>query len=239
VFGDGHNFPLFTVPAASTHREIVYTAGRVSLGVAKLSVLVLVLLGALGFSVGVHAAPKVSPQAEQAAAHYEAGQRAYAESRWEDALREFQLGYALAPRPEFLINFAQVHRKLGRLGDATLDCERYLAAAPNSPMAAEVTRLLGVMREEHAAQLRGEGGGVERPTAPLEAPASVPRAVVPATPTVAPTLAEAKPRRRRAALIGGLVAGGVVLAGVAITLGVVFGTRGNHYPDAQLQGDFR
>lgn len=194
----------------------------------------LALVGALP------AAPRVGGQAEQAALHYQAGQKAYGEERWTEALREFQLGYALAPRPEFLINFAQVHRKLGRLGDAAIDCERYLAAAPSSAMATEVTRLLAVIREEQAAQLRG----VPEPVPDAVTPPSGTNTTAPPVPAATALLVEPgavthRPTRRgRAGLIGGLVAGGVVVLGVAITLGVVL-TRGDRYPDAPLRGDFR
>ena len=176
--------------------------------------------------------PPAPTQADQAAAHYHAGQQAYGAERWADALREFQLGYALAPRPEFLINFAQVHRKLGRLGDAAIDCERYLAAAPTSAMAGEVSRLLTAIREEQAAQLRG-------PPEPASPPLRVePVPAAPSLDTRAAVPAPARPHRRRAALIGGLVAGGVVVLGLSIGLGVGL-TRGNSYPDAALRGDFR
>jgi tetratricopeptide (TPR) repeat protein len=161
-------------------------------------------------------------QAEQAAAHYQLGEHAYADGRFADALSEFQLGYALAPRPEFLINFAQVHRKLGRLGDAGIDCERYLATGPSPARAADVQRLLAAIREEEATALR-------LPPAPA---APSPEVAVVAAPAPSPR------RPRRGALIGGLVAGGVVLAGVAITLGVVL-SRGPSYPGAHASGDFR
>lgn len=172
------------------------------------------------------AAPRPVTQAEQAAAHYREGQRAYSEDRFEDALRDFQLGYALAPRPEFLINFAQVHRRLGRLGDAAIDCERYLASVPASPMAEEVARLLAAIREEQALTLRTP------PPPAVEMPIKKPIAPE----IIVATSPPSHPHRR--ALIGGRVAGGAVIVGVAVTLGIVL-SRGNGYPDAPLRGDFR
>src|SRR3954462_2163490 len=102
---------------------------------------VAVMLGAGGPAI---AAPS---QEEQARDHFAAGQREYQMGRYSEALHQFELGYALSPRPEFLINFAQVYRKLGDYDRAIAECERYLATAPPSSMAAEAERLLARVRE--------------------------------------------------------------------------------------------
>src|SRR5262249_3222378 len=89
-------------------------------------------------------------QEEQARAHFLAGQGDYAAGRYEEALHEFEVGYALAPRPEFLINFAQTYRKLGRPHDAVVHIEQYLATGPAPALADEARRLLIVVRQEEA-----------------------------------------------------------------------------------------
>jgi hypothetical protein len=104
---------------------------------------------ALVLAVGVAAAAPPS-QEELARSHFVAGQQEYARGRWGEALHEFQLGYALSPRPEFLINFAQAYRKLGDYERATAECERYLATAPPPALAAQAERLLSQLREEQA-----------------------------------------------------------------------------------------
>src|SRR5205814_7110369 len=85
-----------------------------------------------------------------ARSHYVAGEEEYARGRWKEALHEFQIGYALSPRPEFLINFAQVYRKLGDFDRAIAECERYLATGPEASLAAPAQRLLQQLREEKA-----------------------------------------------------------------------------------------
>ena len=97
----------------------------------------------------VRAEPTGGPEA-QARAHFVAGQQAYAAGRWEEALRQFELGYALSPRPEFLINFAQAHRKLGQYDRAIVECERFLSTSPPPDVRASAERLLASLREEQA-----------------------------------------------------------------------------------------
>jgi len=49
----------------------------------------------------------------EARVHFEAGTDHYAAGRYEEAIRRFQAGYALVPRPNFLVNIGQAYRKLG------------------------------------------------------------------------------------------------------------------------------
>src|SRR5262249_12059855 len=89
-------------------------------------------------------------QEDVARSHYRAGEEEYARGRWRAALHEFELGYALSPRPEFLINFAQVYRKLGEHQRAIAECERFLATNPDEPLALQARRLIDQLREEKA-----------------------------------------------------------------------------------------
>ena len=121
------------------------------------------------------------------AAHFVAGEEEYARGRWREALREFEAGYALSPRPEFLINFAQVHRKLGEYDAAARECRRYLATAPPPELAAQAQRLLEQIEDERA----------HAPPAPHATPPNAP-------PTTAPSPtrrsdADCAARRRAAA----------------------------------------
>jgi tetratricopeptide (TPR) repeat protein len=89
--------------------------------------------------------------ASAAHSHFAAGEAHYREGKWSDALADFRAGYALDPRPEFLINIAQTERRLGQLDDALASCERFLARAPDSPLVGQVKQLMKELRTERAA----------------------------------------------------------------------------------------
>jgi hypothetical protein len=110
------------------------------------------------FVIAVTAQATPPSQESLARTHYAAGEQEYARGRWREALREFQAGYDLSPRPEFLINFAQVYRKLGDYDRAIAECERFLATAPTAPLAAQAHRLLAQLREESARAPRAPAG---------------------------------------------------------------------------------
>ena len=96
-----------------------------------------------------HAVP--APRRRQkAAAHFDAADRAFRARRFDEALTRLQAGYALEPRPEFLIAFAQTYRELGRLDDAVEQCERYRAVAPRGPLDESVRALERDLRRERA-----------------------------------------------------------------------------------------
>ena len=176
------------------------------------------LLLALVCLPALAAPPEAIPsQEDQARAHFFAGQGDYAAGRYEEALHEFEVGYGLAPRPEFLINFAQTYRKLGRYRDAAANIEQYLATGPSPSLADEARRLLRAVQDE------------ERRAAPLiPSPAPV---VAPAVVVVAPP--PPPPKRRSRAWIWGVVVGVAVTAAV-VTTAVVLAQPETTWPDAQL-----
>ncbi len=180
------------------------------------AVIVATFLGAMSPTVAHAETPS---QEALARSHFVAGEEEYARGRWREALHEFQLGYALSPRPEFLINFAQVYRKLGDYDAAERECQRYLATAPPSELAQQAERLLQQIRDERAA--------APPPPRPVAPP---PRQIVqPQTVNVQPhneivqTHNEAPPPRRRRWVVPVAVVGGVLVVGAAVTLGLVFG----------------
>jgi tetratricopeptide (TPR) repeat protein len=89
--------------------------------------------------------------ASAAHAHFVAGEAYYRDGKWSQALADFRAGYALDPRPEFLINIAQTERRLGLLDDALASCERFLARSPESPLVGQVKQLMKELRAERAA----------------------------------------------------------------------------------------
>ena len=86
---------------------------------------------------------------ERARLHYQAGEKLYLLGRYPDALREFRDGYALEPRPEFLINLGQVHRKLGNRAAAVAMFEQFLAGTTtDDPRRLAVHDILRDLRAE-------------------------------------------------------------------------------------------
>jgi tetratricopeptide (TPR) repeat protein len=126
----------------------------------------------------------------RARTHFEAGSALYRVGNYTDALREFQLGYKLAPRPRFLLNIGQCHRKLDDLPQARAALQRFLDEAP--PDAAErgqVKELLADVEREIAA----------RP--PKPAPAPEPVVATPPPAPVAMVVAAPAPKKNRRCVI--------------------------------------
>jgi hypothetical protein len=175
----------------------------------------LVLVLAAAASSAARAAPS---QEELARSHFVAGEEEYARGRWQEALHEFQLGYALSPRPEFLINFAQVYRKLGDYDAATRECQKYLATAPPSELAAQAQRLLEQIKAEQAHAPPPPAPPPSKPPAPV---VTAPAPVVTAPALVAPP--PPPPKQKSRVWIAPVVVSCVLVAAAAVTIGVVFG----------------
>jgi len=191
------------------------------------------LLLALLALVALAGPARAESQEEQARRHFVAGQRLYGESRFEEALQEFEVGYRLSPRPEFLVNFAQALRRLGRYDRAVVECERYLATAPPPPLEAEARRLLATIREEAARTTPAPPAAKPEPPAPEPAPVARPEpapVAQPAPPVAAPV---EKPRRSRKwvwAVVGTVAA----LAVGGLVAGLVVAFPSDRYPSAPL-----
>lgn len=173
---------------------------------------------ALLASSAAYAAPS---QEELARSHFVAGEEEYARGRWREALHEFQLGYALSPRPEFLINFAQVYRKLGDYDAAARECQRYLATAPPSALAAQAERLLAQI-EQQQASARATTTTTTAPPMTASPAAALPAANAPAI--VAPPPPPPSPKKKsKRTWLPPVVVGAVLVAAAAVTVGLVFG----------------
>jgi hypothetical protein len=154
-------------------------------------------------------------QEDQARAHFLAGQGDYAAGRYVEALLEFEVGYALAPRPEFLINFAQTDRKLGRYQSAAVHIEQYLATGPAPALAEEARRLLAVVREEEAQ------------VAPSPAPLVL-------APVVVAAPAPKPPKSKSRAWIWGVVVPIVAVVAAGIVTAAVLAEPDTSWPSATL-----
>jgi tetratricopeptide (TPR) repeat protein len=109
--------------------------------IAPAVLMVAVLCTTASWSVG---APRGGDAHAEARGHFERGLELYKLERYQQALDEFERGYALAPRPRFLISIGQCHRRLGALASARVAFRRFLAAVPQDdpdrPRVAEMLR---------------------------------------------------------------------------------------------------
>jgi tetratricopeptide (TPR) repeat protein len=157
----------------------------------------------------------------RARAHFEIGQGHFKLGAWAEALKEFNAGYALAPKPRFLLNAGLCYQRLGRLREARDTYARYLAEAPKDEdleQRQQVERLLQTLDARIAAE--------PPPPPPVEEakrePAEVKPAVSEPAPEVKPAIVEPTPapRKSRAWLWATLGVTGVVAVGLGLGLGL-------------------
>jgi hypothetical protein len=70
--------------------------------------------------------------------HWKLGQELYAQKRFMEAAHEFEAGYAVAPRPLFLLNIGHAYRRANELTKAKSAYEALLRLQPDLPQRAEV-----------------------------------------------------------------------------------------------------
>lgn len=140
------------------------------------------------------------------------GQEHFGRGQVEAALGAFREGYAVAPRPEFLLNIAQCYRALGRRKEAIDYLRRFIAAAPGHALRPAAERTLADLE------------AAEPPPPPPVRVAPAPPA--PPPPPVAPPPAPpppAEPERRWWRhwpwLAGAVAVGGGVAAVLLVTRG--------------------
>jgi tetratricopeptide (TPR) repeat protein len=180
------------------------------------------------------AAPATAQSVDEAAearALYDKGMAHFHLGEYEQAIEKWEAGFRLKPVPEFLYNLAQAHRLAKHPEHAIAFYRRFLAMAPRSPNRAEVERHITALET----QLREHPETAEsRKKEPVPAPVAEPAATTtgppPAATTPPPTeaLRAGPPPRRplyKKAWFWGAIAGGVVVVGGVIALGVVLGTR--------------
>lgn len=192
----------------------------------------LVLLGAVSWAAVAPA--KTAPVGARAEHYVAAANRAFRAGDYDRALAELEVGYAIEPRREFLITFAQVYAAMGRLDDAIDRCERYLAVAPASPLAGSVRQLVRGWRQQLDEQDEGERDApavakVSAERTVVAAPvAPVPErtALTPPRTTTARTSTSTTTRDNRRRFTWILVGGAaVVVVGVSLGVGLGLGLR--------------
>jgi len=197
------------------------------------ALLILTLAAALA-----HAAE--APISAEAKKHVDAGIALYESGKYEEAIKEFELGYRLSNRPALLFNIARAEAKLGHDENAIAFLRRYLEERPDAPDATAVLAEIdareraianarGMQKAEaeaaaeraHAAELaRKAAEDARRDEAQREAEARAAEQRRAQAAVVAPAGPSAG--KLRARKIGyGLVAGGALVAVIGIVLGVL------------------
>jgi len=105
------------------------------------------------------------PKAD-AKAHIEKATAAHAAGKYDDALRELTLAYALDPQPELLFGIGQVHMKLGDCESATTFYQRFIATKPNPKAAAIAQKAITTCKDHPPEPKKVEPEPVVEPAKP-------------------------------------------------------------------------
>jgi hypothetical protein len=127
-------------------------------------------------------APVTTPSAEDEAAgkrHYKRGDELFKQGKYLDAAHEFEAGFAVAPRPLFLLNIGHSYRKAQELRRARVAYEDFLKADPTTSFRADVEDLmktiddaLGASSPSAPSSPPPPAGGLAPAPAPLPAPSN-------------------------------------------------------------------
>jgi tetratricopeptide (TPR) repeat protein len=154
----------------------------------------------------------------QAGQAFGRGMKRYQAKEYAEAIAEWEGGYRLIPQPVFLYNIAQAHRLSGEAEKALSMYRRYLRESPSAPNRAEV--------EERITALEQQLGPAYYSTIYVQ-PGSESMAEPPPAALLSDgKSADSKGRNKKLLPIVLGVVGGAVVVGVAVGLGVYFGTRG-------------
>jgi tetratricopeptide (TPR) repeat protein len=183
---------------------MVYRPGRLisrgSRGLRLLGFVALFLSSSLSLAAGNAPTPT-------ARSYLDSGLRLYKQGRYDAAIRELRLGYALEPLPEILYTLGQSTRKLGRCDEAIGYYRQYLRGAADSASASaarfQIERCQQQLRDEHAAA----------PARPVAAAA----VQAPTPPPHRPFYKDALGMTLAGAGVGAAIAGGALLLDAALT----------------------
>jgi len=159
----------------------------------------------LGVSAA-EATPRSNDPIERAArSHAELGTGLYKMGQYEQAVAEWTAGFALIPKPLFLLNLGQAYRRLGKRDQAVEMFTRFLDVAPaDDPDRAGTTVLVAELRAEIDRLNPPRATPTRRPP-PLEAPPVVapapPVAQTPSTPAPALVITVTRPPLKRQSFI--------------------------------------
>jgi hypothetical protein len=115
-----------------------------------------------------------TPSAEDEAAgkrHYKRGDELFKQGKYLDAAHEFEAGFAVAPRPLFLLNIGHSYRKAQELRRARAAYEDFLKADPTTSFRADVEDLMKTIDDALGASAPSAPPPVVTPApAPLSSP---------------------------------------------------------------------
>jgi tetratricopeptide (TPR) repeat protein len=138
------------------------------------------------------------------------------------ALAAFKRAYLAFDDPVFLFNIGQCQRHLGEKTEALRSFRIFLNKVPNNRDRPQVEKL---MHELQAAIDQDKVAATQTPTETMTPSAPA----VESAPAPAVVAAPPAPQKKKKTWIWGVVAGGVVVVGGAVAVGVVLGTRHPSY----------
>lgn len=98
----------------------------------------------------------------------ERGIELFRQGDYDGAIQAFTAAYVLSPKPLFLFNIAQAHRKAGRPKEALLAYQLFLRKAPDTPLRAETEAYMELARAQ--LELKGRSAPALVPTEPAPPP---------------------------------------------------------------------
>lgn len=138
------------------------------------------------FLAALAAAPRARADEAEGRRHWKRGSELYDKQRYVEAAKEFEAGYAAAPRPLFLLNIGHAYRRANELARAKDAYQKLLTLQPDFERRAEVE---GYIKSIDDALQAGESAR-EAPARPAaankEAPPPPPPPPAPALVLVAP-----------------------------------------------------
>jgi len=190
----------------------------------------LLLLSATGHAQAPAATAKTEHDKARARDAFRQATHFYDFGEYDKALESFKEAYTAYEDPSFLFNIAQCHRQLGQTEEALRVYRSYLRNAQNPPNAEEVRQLIARLEktletEKQNRQIPPEG------TVPPESPATTtnepppPQLVPPPVTTTAVVSRRDDRPLTRKPWFWAVIGGAVVVAGVAVAVGVVEGTK--------------
>ncbi|MCA9532039.1 MAG: tetratricopeptide repeat protein [Myxococcales bacterium] len=111
--------------------------------------------GLVALPSGAHAQADAEAREAEARARFESGRLAFDDGRFDDALHDFELSYALSERPQLLYNIGQVHDRLRHPAQAVEYFERYLEALPEAENRRAVEARIRLLRSEDSPTAAG------------------------------------------------------------------------------------
>jgi iron complex outermembrane receptor protein len=170
------------------------------------------------FPFSIEAQESLEENETQARSYFAIGRNYFNMGQYDEAIKAFEEGYRLKPRPKFLFNIAATALKAGKTQVAIDYYQKYIDSEPakTSPMVREAAAQVDALRRR-----------ASREPPPSEPPPSViteaPPPPVAASVVVAPPPPPHRPVWKRGWFWGTIA--GVAAAGLAVGLGVGLGTR--------------